>query len=172
VDPYHPKTWFNETDLPEKGGGLMEKVSSSLTFFYKFVFTTVWSGGFCLGTALMFLSRNNDAQVMRWLFAAIWLLGSVVIWGMCGRLKRVRLNGTNLMISNYRYEITVPISDIAHVKQNRLVNLRPIFLTFKRETPFGHTVTFMPRRSFRMFSEDEIVVRLRRMANLGGANSA
>jgi hypothetical protein len=82
---------------------------------------------------------------------------------MCGRLKRVRLNGTNLMISNYRYEITVPISDIAHVKQNRLVNLRPVFLKFKRETPFGHTVTFMPRRSFRMFSEDEIVVRLRRV---------
>jgi hypothetical protein len=150
----------------------MEKVSSSLTFFYKFVFTTVWSGGFGFGTALMFLSRNNEAQVMRWLFATIWLVGSLAIWGMYGRLRRVRLNGTSLMISNYRYEITVPISDIVHVKQNRLVNLRPVILTFKRETPFGHTVTFMPRVSFRMFSEDEIVVRLRRLANPGGATSA
>ena len=150
----------------------MEKVSSSMTFFYKFVFTTVWSGGFGLGTAFMFLSRSNDAQLMRWLFAAIWLVGSLVIWGACGRLKRVRLNGTNLVISNYRCEITVPASDIMHVKQNRVVNLRTVFLTFKRKTPFGHTVTFMPRVSFRMFSEDEIVVRLRRLADPGGATSA
>lgn len=150
----------------------MEKVSSSLTYFYKFVFTTVWCGGFGLGTALMFLSRTHDAQVMQWLFAAIWLVASMVIWGMCGRLKRVRLNGTNLMISNYKYEITVPISDIAHVKQSRLFNLRPVFLTFKRETPFGHTVTFMPPVSFQIFSEDEIVVRLRRLANPSDANSA
>ena len=109
---------------------------------------------------------------MRWLFAAIWLVGSLGLLGMCGRLKRVRLNGTNLMISNYRDEITVPISDIVHVKQNRLVNLRPVFLTFKRETPFGHTVTFMPPVSFQIFSEDEIVVRLRRLANPSDANSA
>lgn len=150
----------------------METVSSSLTFFYKFVFTTVWSGGFGLGTALMFLSGNNGSQVMSGPFAAMWLVGSVVIWGMCGRLKRVRLNGAALMISNYRREITVPISDIVHVKQNRLVNLRPVLLTLKQETPFGHTVMFMPRVSFRMFSEDEIVARLRRLASPGGASSA
>jgi hypothetical protein len=156
----------------KRAEGLMETVSSSLTFFYKFVFTTVWSGGLGMGTAFMFLSRQNNSPAMGWPFAAIWLVGSVVIWGMCGRLKRVRLNGTTLMISNYRDEIAVPISDIVQVKQNRLVNLRPVFLTFRRETPFGYTVTFMPRVSFRMFSEDDIVVRLRRLANPGGASSA
>ena len=52
----------------------METVSSSLTFLYKFVFTTVWSGGFGLGTVAMFLSDKPEVREMRWQFAAIWLV--------------------------------------------------------------------------------------------------
>lgn len=46
---------------------------------------------------------------------------------------------------------------IAAVTQNGLINLRPVILTFEKETLFGGTVIFMPRTSFRLFSEDEIV---------------
>jgi hypothetical protein len=91
----------------------METISSSLTFFFKFVFAALWSGAFGLGTVTIFFNSNAD------------------------------------------------------VSQNRWINLRPITLTLKRQTPFGRAVTFMPRRSFRLFSEDEIVTRLRRLANIG-----
>lgn len=149
------------SDAPE-GQGFPEKVSSSLTFFYKFVFTTVWSSGFGIVTILTFVSPNHDVRAQGWVFAAVWLVGSVFMWGTCGRFKRVRLDGTTLLISNYRKEIRVSTEEIAAVKQTRLINLRPVIVTFKRETPFGHTVTFMPPVSFRIFSEDEIVARLRR----------
>ena len=58
----------------------------------------------------------------------------------------------------------VPVSEIADVRQNRLDNLRPVTITFRKETPFGSAVTFMPPMSFRLFSEDDIVTRLRSLA--------
>jgi hypothetical protein len=144
----------------------METVSSSLTFLYKFVFTAAWSGGFGLGTVGMFLSDKPEGREMRWQFAAIWLVGSALIWWTCARLKRVELDGSMLVISNYRDDIRVDVTDIASVRQNRLINLRPVTVTFKRPTRFGQAITFMPQVSFRMFSEDEIVSRLRTMAGV------
>lgn len=148
-----------------------ETVSSSSTFFYKFVFTTIWSGGFGIGTILMFVSRHPQPDGMRLVFATIWLVGSFFLWEICGRLKRVRIDGTTILISNYRNEIAVSADEIAAVKQNRLINLRPVILTFKNETRFGRTVIFMPRRSFHIFSEDEIVERLRRAGHLQSGRS-
>ena len=141
----------------------METVSSSLTFLYKFIFTSVWSAGFGLGTVVIFLSRKLEA--MRWQFAAAWAIGTAFLLLTCARLKRVKLDGATLVISNYRRDITVPVSEIADVRQNRLLNLRPVTITFRKETPFGSAVTFMPRVSFRLFSEEDIVTRLRSLAD-------
>jgi hypothetical protein len=149
----------------------METVSSSLTFVYKFGFTTLWSGGFGLGTAFMFASSRPEAHEMRWRFAAAWAIGTGITWWLCARLKRVELDGSTLVISNYHDDIRIPVTEVANVRQNRLVNLRPITLTFKEETPFGRSVTFMPRVSFRFFSEDEIVKRIRRLASAGAGDS-
>jgi hypothetical protein len=147
----------------------METVSSSLTFFYKFIFTSVWPAGFGIGTLATFLSNKPELQLVRWQFAAAWTIGTAVIWWTCARLKRVEFDGATLVISSYRDDITVPVTDIADVRQNRLLNLGPVTLTFKKETPFGKAITFMPRVSFRLFSEDEIVTRLRRLKSDGSA---
>jgi hypothetical protein len=143
--------------LQPEAGKSMETVSSSLTFFYKFVFPTVWSGGFGFGTFAMLLNRNPKAVP----FGAAWAIGTVFLLLACGRLKRVKLDGATLVISNYRRDIAVPVSEIADVRQNRLINLRPVIITFRKETPFGSAVIFKPPVSFRLFSEDEIVTRLR-----------
>jgi hypothetical protein len=147
----------------------METLSSSLTFFYKFIFTTVWSTGFGLGTVALFFSDKPEAQHMRGPFALAWFLGSAFLWWGCVRLKRVQLDRATLIISNYRDEIVVPVSDIAEVKQNRLINTRPITITFAKENRFGRSITFIPTWSFRglTFREDEVVERLRRMSKGG-----
>jgi hypothetical protein len=150
----------------------METISSSLTFIYKFGLTVLWSGGFGLGTLAMFFSDKPEAHDMRWQFACAWMLGTAFLWWICARLKRVELDGSTLVISNYRDDIRVEARDIADVRQNRLINLRPITLTFKRETPFGRAVTFMPHVSFRFFSEDDIVARLRSLASADSERSA
>lgn len=150
----------------------METVSSSLTFLYKFIFTSLWSGGFGLGTVATFLSSKPEVQAMRWRFAAAWTVGTAIIWWTCARLKRVELDGATLRISNYRDDVAVSVAEIADVRQNRLINLRRVTITFRKETPFGKAITFMPRVSFRLFSEDDIVTRLRSLAEPGSDGSA
>jgi hypothetical protein len=135
----------------------METVSSSLTFFYKFIFPSVWSGGFGFGTVAMLLNRKPEAVG----FGAAWVIGTTIFLLMCGRLKRVKLDGASLVISNYRRDIIVPVSEIADVRQNRLINLKPVTITFRKDTSFGNAITFMPPVSFELFSEDELVTRLR-----------
>jgi hypothetical protein len=142
----------------------METISSRLTFIYKFIFTTVWSAGIGVATVEMLASELPVSSELRWLFAATWILGTALIWLTCAPLKRVQTDGVTLLISNYRDEIAVPVSEIATVTQNQWINLRPVTITFENETPFGRAITFMPHTSFRMFSEDEIVLRLRRLA--------
>ena len=81
----------------------------------------------------MFASRNPQAHAMSLVFAILWLLFSIFLWGTCGRFKRAGLSGTTLLISNYRDEIGVSTAEIAAVRENRLIILRPVILTFKRE---------------------------------------
>lgn len=54
--------------------------------------------------------------------------------------------------------------DIDTVRQNRLINIRPVTATFRHDTAFGRSIVFMPKTRFRIFSEDEVVARLREMA--------
>src|SRR5262245_59701923 len=75
----------------------LETLSSSLTFLYKFIFTSVWSAGFGLGTVVMFLKRQPEAMQ----FAAAWAIGTAFLLLTCARLKRVKLDGATLVISNY-----------------------------------------------------------------------
>lgn len=152
----------------------METLSSGLTFFYKYVFTTLWSAGFGLGTVGMMFSDSPEARSARPIFALCWVVGSAFLWWGCGRLKRVQLAGTTLHISNYRDEIAVPAADIAEVKQNRWINIRPITIVFRKETPFGRSIMFMPPLAlFRLlvWREDQVVERLRRLGQAPTATS-
>lgn len=126
----------------------------------------MWVGGFGLGAIAALASQNTGTQAMGFEFAAMWLLISPVLWVTCAPLKRVKFDGATLWISNYRTEISVSVDAVAAVTQNKLFNLRPVFLTFKRETSFGRGIVFMPWASFRLFSDDAIVVELRRAARL------
>jgi hypothetical protein len=150
----------------------MERLSSSLTFFYKFVFTGLWGWMSGIGLVAVFVSDKPATLAARWPFVAAFLVGSVFLWWACARLKRVDLDGETLVVSNYRDDIRVPVDEIARVTQNILVNVRPITVTFKKETLFGSSIVFIPPVSFRVFSEDEVLIRLRRLAGKGADGSS
>ena len=95
----------------------MEDLSSKLTFFYKFVFPTMWIGMFALGTLLMFVAPDSfegdgDLREMRWLFLGATLVGTTFIYWACMRVKRVSLANREFVISDYRQTIRVPIRDV------------------------------------------------------------
>ena len=142
----------------------METVSSPLTFLYKFVISALWFSGIGVGAIAMFLRDQPELGLTGSDYAAIWLVVSALVWWKCARLKRVDLDGSILEISNYRDAIRVHATDIASVRQNR--KSRSVTITFKRPTQFGRAIVFKPQVSFRIFSEHEVVNRLRTMAGI------
>jgi hypothetical protein len=145
--------------------GQEEVLSSSWTFFHKYVFTTNWTLGFGLGTLAMFVGPFTDPDGHRWIFLSGFVLGSTFLWATLPRLKRVALRDGALVVSNYRKEIVVPLGDIDRVSQNQWLSWRPITLSLRTETPFGRSIVFMPPFSWALFSEHDVVHRLRKLAN-------
>jgi len=143
-----------------------------MTFFYKFVFTTVWSGGFGLGTIGLFLANDFEAEQARWWFLLAWLVGTAGLWWGCARLKKVRIGVQGLEISNYVRTVTVPFRDVVGVTQHVWVNTRPITLKFAQDSAFGRSILFMPPLSYRMFIDDPIVEQLRSLAGITEGRSA
>jgi hypothetical protein len=137
---------------------LMETLSSRATFFYKFLFTGLWFGVFALGSVTAIFFTKAGDEVVAWLFPVASVIGGAFVWWSCGTLKRVQLNGTVLIISNYFHSISVPVSDISEVRQ-REINMRPVLVTFKSDTPFGRSIAFIPPISF--FSKNTTFQRLR-----------
>lgn len=144
-----------------------EILSSGLTFFCKYLLTSIWSIGFGLGTVEMIHSNSPEALK----FAVVWVVGMIFLWLIAGRLKRVELTGNKLIISNYFRRIVVSVLDIEEVRQNRFINTRPITIIFRHNSIFGRSIIFMPKTSFRLFSEDPVVERLRNAAKNADAGN-
>jgi hypothetical protein len=128
-----------------------KRLSSAMTFFYKFIFSSTWITGFGAGTVALWLGAfhgkgaSASPDEMKWLFLVGWLLGTVfILWG-CAGLKRVGLGRDSIFISNYRHEIVVPITMIERVAENKWINIRPVTIHFRSSTEFGNIVTFMPQ---------------------------
>lgn len=68
------------------------------------MFTILWPIGFGFGTLMTIPSGGPEA----WFFGIGWIVGTAFIWWTCLPLKRVRLNGKSLGISDFSDEIWVP----------------------------------------------------------------
>jgi hypothetical protein len=117
-------------------------ISSSLTFFYKFVFPSIWIAGFGVGTITVLLVRPRDFP---WpIFPVFWVFGSVAIYWSCCRLKKVSIDAGGLVISNYLREIHVPWRSISEATGSRVINPPHITITFDHDIGIGTSIIFIP----------------------------
>jgi len=121
-------------------------ISSSLTFFYKFVFPLVWIVGFGAGTITILVVRPPNFPWL--LFPVLWVAGSVMIYWLCGHLKRVAISADGLVVSNYAREIRVAWASIRGVAGSRMINPPHITITFDHDVGFGKSIIFMPTVRF------------------------
>jgi hypothetical protein len=156
---------------------MRQLLSSRWTFVSKYVFPAIWIPGFGIGVVVTFLNprtvlyngvKGAAPEYIGFVFLGAWLIGSAFILYFTAPLKLVSIEGEDLVVSNYRQEWRVPLASISHVTQNRWLNLRPIAIHFREETPFGRTAVFMPPTRWRVlfWSEDPEVEELRRRAGL------
>jgi hypothetical protein len=106
-------------------------------------------------------------MIARWASVVVWLVGSVAIVRHAIRLKRVRLDGDSLQISNYFTEIRVPLEALVDVHQAGWLNPL-ITLEIADPNPFDGIVQFHSARPNGMlvWRDDAIVAELRRLAHL------
>jgi hypothetical protein len=149
----------------------MRELSSTWTFYYKFVFPTIWIGMFALGTLMMFIDPDGfegggDVREARWIFAGATVVGITFIYWFSMRLKKVSLDGQILVISNYRRRIEVPLREIEEVSGSLLMTPELVWLRFRRPTAMGTKVVFMPKIRFSFgLSRHPVVAELRALVS-------
>jgi hypothetical protein len=133
-----------------------------MTFVTKFVFPSLWIPGFGAGAIASFFAASPPLSRAGFLFA--WVAGPLFIWWACARLKKVRIDGSNLYVSNYLQEICVSADAVSDVTENRWLNIHPVTIHFRRDTPFGCSVIFMPKGRMIPFLSHPIVNELRALS--------
>jgi len=144
-------------------------VSSRATWILKFAFPVIWSLIIALGAIPLFgdSARGHGPKLPAALaLAAVWLIGTTLLFVFSGSLMRVQYGNGRLYASNYRREVEILPGDIASITQNIWINVRPVTIQLRHTTAIGRRIRFIPpsRVIFRFWVEDPIVSELRAFA--------
>jgi len=138
--------------------GMDRTISSGLTILYKFFFAPVWIGGF--GLATLGLLRGESPQ--KWTFLTLWMVGAFFLTWFCVPLKCVKIDGSDLVVSNFLWSMRVPFDRVRDVTENVLINIHPVWIHFREPTRFGRKIVFMPTvRMFALFGSHPVLNELR-----------
>ena len=141
-------------------------ISSAWTPVYKFIMPTLWIGAFGIAMFAIGLRSNAPAQ-FRVVFPAVWVIGSTVWLKLCGPLKKIVLDGSSLVVSNYSREIRIPISQIAELRERRWSNPRLITIMLSHDMGFGTRIVFTPHRRFLWpWQEHPVMKELRELSRV------
>jgi len=138
------------------------RLSSDLTFVYKFVFPTVWLLGFSCATALLLTRPNERGLAIP--FGIATIVGALLFWKACFPLKLVTAYREGIRVSNFFREVVIPYEQISDVHEYKWLNTRLTTIGLKRDTPFGQEIKFQPYIHFTLllWRDHPAVVELRK----------
>ena len=148
-------------------------ISSAMTFLYKSVLPIIWIVGFGLATLSMWMGvmHGKDGapppESIKLIFTVLWVVGTACWLGFSLNMKRVRIDNDTIYVSNYLQEISVPVTKIRDITENRWLNIHPVTIHFSVSTEFGSRITFMPTIRFLSWRSHPIVAELKQLAGLG-----
>ena len=141
-----------------------KRLSSFGSFFFKVIFPFMWICLFGCGTLCEWQSDAKE----KYQFLVAWLVVGTFLLIVLASLKRVSIEDTDLVISNYIKTIRVPLSQIQSVSENFFFSPKLIWITFKTPTTFGRKIKFIPvislRDFFCAFRSHSIVKELRELS--------
>ena len=147
----------------------MNQLSSRRTFIAKYVAPVLWIGGIGSLAVILLLHPQvaTNAPGSRWSLLIAWLGGGVLVVRHAVRLKRVRVDGDFLLISNYFHETRVPINTLVDVQQGGGFD-DTVTLEFQDPNPFKGAVAFIPARprGLMVWRDNRVVSELRQLAHL------
>ena len=143
-----------------------ERLSSLWTFFYQFVFPSVWITGFGAGTLALWFSDDSamtrPPSDIKFTFLAAWIVGSGFILWFVMRLRTVWLEDDCLVVIYFRKQERIPLALVQDINETRFWNPKTIKVTFQPRPNLPTCVIFMAPVSFQLpFSVHPVVMRLR-----------
>jgi hypothetical protein len=143
-------------------------ISSRATFYAKVIFPLLWLTlvGFIM--VLAFVDRSNANSSLEWGLLFFWLFALLCFCFMSFPLKAVKLDGDQLLVSNYRKQIQVPLSNVEGVSQLGSF----VTLTLKCASEFGDEIRFMTRFDLKSdfltlgFGQHPVVKELKQLAGI------
>ena len=120
----------------------MKELSSSFTFFYKYIFILIWIVGFGLGAQEVLLAGPEDP---RWVqYMVIWAAIAIFIFFSSGNVKKVSLVNGKIQVSNFLRLEEISVSEIESIDGSSYLSPRLIWFNLKTESGFGSKITFIP----------------------------
>ncbi|MBX3290767.1 MAG: hypothetical protein KF855_15740 [Acidobacteria bacterium] len=143
------------------------RLSSSITFIHKFI------SPFVSLLAIVIMIRFVHGATLRQ-FPPFYMLilfvafagGMAMTAWLSYKIKKVFVEGDYLIVSDYKKEIAVPLSDIYDVTEMRWMQPYWITISFRKTTEFGDSILFVP--PFRLLSfwvANPLVEEIRSMAH-------
>jgi hypothetical protein len=147
---------------------MRRRLSSLQTFFAKVIFPVVWLTMWGSGTFAMFFGRTGRPdEPSKWLFLFVGCAAAVFLYRSIVPLKAVSVDERFLYVSNYVREISIPLSQIYKVTENRWLNHHPVTIHLRLPSEFGDKIVFMPKtRFFAFWSGHPVVAELEALAGL------
>ena len=123
-----------------------EVLSSIQTWPNKFLVPVAYVFGFIYAVwrANIYALVPNAVVIVPLVFA----LSMACVYWYQGRLKKVTLDGAELIISDYFREIHVPLTKISEVRGSRMSKMHYIKVQFDPALGFGGSIIFMPKWRF------------------------
>lgn len=149
---------------------MSQLLSSRWTPFYKFVMPALMVGGMGVGAWMTYAHPDTVHGVEGFSRDYAWVLLAIaavfaggITWWVGARMVRVELDGDELIISNYRAEARVPLSNIESISERSVTNPKRYTITFVETTEFGRSVVLLPPMDWSLmgFGEAAAVSALR-----------
>jgi hypothetical protein len=139
------------------------RLSSRLTFFYKFIFPTAWILGFAGGTLGMFMSRDPNDRGPAIGFAIATVLGTVLLCASCFPLKTVVAASDGIVVGNFFRTIEIPYAQVASIDESWLNRGQYATIWLSGDSPFGQRIRFLAyaRFTIRFWTDHPALVMLR-----------
>jgi hypothetical protein len=167
------KFWFEVVfkpfaGTPTVGENTMRKISSSLTFFNKRVFPTIWFGFLSIFLVMALVQVWQKAAPPFILLIPLVMMGfgyfimKMLVFDL---MDEVYLGNDQIIVRNRGEEDSFPVTNILNVDSTAMTNPPRITLTLRQPCKFGDTLTFSPPTRWWPFSRDPIALELIRLAH-------
>lgn len=128
----------------------MRRLSSSMTFFYKWVFPVIWLGLVGFGIVTGFFSEHvgqhpppDPMVVVIPIF--MFVFGFFLFRRLLGGLvDEVTLDGDTLIVKKGDEQLRVSLAEVINVNSLNAVNPRRISLRLRNNTRLGRDIDFIP----------------------------